>query len=76
VNDRGGRKPAAPNPGSRRPTSSSNAVLRLAAALLLVARGLVPDPASAVELMAKRRPRIHPTRSDWDFMERAAARLV
>jgi hypothetical protein len=46
-----------------------------AAAVLLVARGLVPDPASAVELMAKRRPKIHPTRSDWDFMQRAVARL-
>jgi len=46
-----------------------------AAAVLLVARGLVPDPASAVELMAKHRPQIHPTRSDWDFMERAVARL-
>ena len=46
-----------------------------AAAVLLVARGLVPDPASAVELMAKRRPKIHPTRSDWAFMECAVARL-
>ena len=46
-----------------------------AAAVLLVARGLVPDPESAVELMAKRRPRIHPTRSDWEFMRRAHARL-
>jgi protein-tyrosine phosphatase len=46
-----------------------------AAAVLLVARGLVPDPASAVELIAKRRPKIHPTRSDRDFMERAVARL-
>lgn len=47
-----------------------------AAALLLVARGLVSDPTSAVELMAKRRSRIHPTRSDWEFMHRAHARLV
>jgi hypothetical protein len=46
-----------------------------AAAVLLVARGLVPDPASALELMAKRRPEIHPTRSDRDFMERAVGRL-
>lgn len=47
-----------------------------AAAVLLVARGLVPDPESAVELMAKRRPRILPTRSDWAFMRRALARLA
>lgn len=42
MNDRGARQPAAPTPGSRRPTSSSNVVFRLAAALLVVVAAAQP----------------------------------
>jgi len=45
------------------------------AALLMIRRGVVPDAASAIELLAKQRPGIHPTRSDFAFMERLTPRL-
>jgi len=45
------------------------------AALLLIRRGVVPDAASAVERLAKQRPGIHPTRSDFAFLERLTPRL-
>jgi hypothetical protein len=46
-----------------------------AAALLLIRAGVADDPAAAVELLRKSRPRIHPTRSDREFMARIAPRL-
>ena len=46
-----------------------------AAAALLLARGVVADPASALELVRKGRSVAAPTRSDVDFIERIARRL-
>jgi len=46
-----------------------------AAALTLIARGIVSDPESAVELISKGRPSAAPTRSDFGFMRRVCARL-
>lgn len=47
----------------------------VAAALLLLRRGLAPDPASALEMVRKRRPVARPTRSDHAFVERIAERI-
>jgi protein-tyrosine phosphatase len=46
-----------------------------AAALALLARELVSDPAAALELVRKGRPSAAPTRVDVDFVRRLAARL-
>jgi protein-tyrosine phosphatase len=46
-----------------------------AAALALMARGLVEDRAAALELVRKGRPEATPTRSDVAFIDRIAARL-
>jgi len=45
------------------------------AAALLIARGIVPDVASAIELVQKARPCARPTRTDRRFLERIAPRL-
>lgn len=46
-----------------------------AAALLLMRRGVAPDPESALELVRKQRPGARPTRSDRALMVRVAPRL-
>jgi len=47
-----------------------------AAALGLLARGVVPDARAALELVAKGRPQSAPTRSDLDFIDRMATRVA
>ena len=47
-----------------------------AAAIALIARGIVPDAESALELVAKGRPQSAPTRSDLAFITRLTPKLL